>query len=177
MLHSFSLFRIANMLENWHQMDGNWLETIKHIYIARMRFLPFLWFSMKLGMINSFLVMCFATVQKYSNQKIFTKFLQKYHIMAIKQCLGRNALLLQLIQEKICQLFFSHDFDRLSIYDIKVDQISADYNGYYRQEYGKSDKYGFSGACLRTFHEVRCVFKILHKISNFRLIFASKFQI
>ena len=29
MLHSFSIFRIANMLENWHQMDGNWLETIK----------------------------------------------------------------------------------------------------------------------------------------------------
>ena len=26
--------------------------------------------------------------------------------MAIKQCLGKNALLLQLIQEKIYQLFF-----------------------------------------------------------------------
>ena len=32
MLHSFSLFRIANMPENWHQMDDNWLETI-NIYI------------------------------------------------------------------------------------------------------------------------------------------------
>ena len=62
--------------------------------------------------------------------------------MAIKQCLGKNALLLQLIQEEIYQLF-SHNFDRLSIYDIKVDQVSADYNGYYRQESGKSDKYGF----------------------------------
>ena len=109
MLHSFSLFRIANMLENWHQMDGNWLETIKHTYIARMRFLPFSWFSMKLGVINSFLIVCFTMVQKkkkYSNWKIFTKFLQKYHVMAIKQCLGKNALLLQLIQEKIYQLFF-----------------------------------------------------------------------
>ena len=114
MLHSFSLFRIANMLENWHQMDGNWLETIKHTYIARMRFLSFSWFSMKLGVINSFLVVCFTVVQKYSNQKIFTKFLQKYHIIAIKQYLGENALLLQLIQEKIYQLF-SHNFDQLSI--------------------------------------------------------------
>ena len=45
-----------------------------------------------------------------------------------------------------------------------VDWVSANYNGYYRQESGKADKYGFSGACLRSFHEVRCVFKILHKI-------------
>ena len=50
------------MLENWHQMVGNWLETIKYkymnIYNACMRLLPFLWFSMKLGVINSFLVVC-----------------------------------------------------------------------------------------------------------------------
>ena len=57
------------MLENWHQMYGNWLETIKHTYIVRMRFLPFLWLSMKLGVINSFLVVCFIMVQKYSNEK------------------------------------------------------------------------------------------------------------
>ena len=30
-----------------------------NIYNARMRLLPFLWFSMKLGVINSFLVVCF----------------------------------------------------------------------------------------------------------------------
>ena len=96
MLHSFSLFRIANMLENWHQMDGNWLETIYiHTYSARMRLLPFSWFSMKLCVINSFLVVCFTMVQKYLGQKKFTEFLQKYHIMAIKQYLGKNALLLQ----------------------------------------------------------------------------------
>ena len=29
-----------------------------------MRLLPFSWFSMKLGMINSFLVVCFTMVQK-----------------------------------------------------------------------------------------------------------------
>ena len=29
-----------------------------------MRLLPFLWFSMKLGMINSFLIVCFTMVKK-----------------------------------------------------------------------------------------------------------------
>ena len=40
-------------------------------------------------------------------------------------------------------IIFSRDFDQLSIYDIKVDWVLADYNGYYRQESGKSDKCGF----------------------------------
>ena len=62
--------------------------------------------------------------------------------MAIKQYLGENMLLLQLIQEKIYQLF-SHNFNRLSIYDNQVDRVSANYNGYHRQESGKLDKYGF----------------------------------
>ena len=66
------------MLENWHQMDGNWLETIKHIYSACMRLLPFSWFSMKLGMISSFLIVCFTMVQnKYLGRRNFTKFLTK----------------------------------------------------------------------------------------------------
>ena len=91
MLHSSSLFRIANMLENWHQMDGNWLETIKTYIHCAYGILPFSWFSMKLGVINSCLVVCFTMVQKkiYTNWKIFTKFLQKYHVMAIKQYLGK----------------------------------------------------------------------------------------
>ena len=62
--------------------------------------------------------------------------------MAIKQYLGKDALLLQLIQEKIYQLF-SCNFDQLSIYDNQVDWVSANYNGYHRQESGKSDKYSF----------------------------------
>ena len=32
-----------------------------------------------------------------------------------------------------------------------VDWVSADYIGYYMQVSGKSDKYGFSVACLREF--------------------------
>ena len=52
------------MLENWHQIDGNWLETIKHTYITHMRLLPFSWFSMKLGVINSFLIVSFTMGQK-----------------------------------------------------------------------------------------------------------------
>ena len=39
-----------------------------------MRFLPFLWFSMILGMINSFLVVFFTMVQKIKkNYRILTK--------------------------------------------------------------------------------------------------------
>ena len=84
---------------------------------------------MELGMINSFLVVCFTMVQKKkcSNWKIFAKFVQKYHGMAIKH-LGKNALLLQSMQEKIYQIF-SCNFAQLSIYDIKVDQVPADYSG------------------------------------------------
>ena len=35
-----------------------------NIYNAHMRLFPFLWFSMKLGVINSFLIVCFTMVQK-----------------------------------------------------------------------------------------------------------------
>ena len=37
-----------------------------NIYNACMRLLPFLWFSMKLGVINSFLIVCF-----YNGFKLF----------------------------------------------------------------------------------------------------------
>ena len=64
-----------------------------NIYNVHMRLLPFLWFSMKLGMINSFLTVCFLQwFKKNSNQRIFTKFVQKYYVMAIKQHLRKNAL-------------------------------------------------------------------------------------
>ena len=68
---------------------------------------------MKLGMISSFLIVWFTMVQK--NIQI-GKFLQKYHVMAMKQYLGKNALLLQSVQNKIYQIF-SCKFDQLSIYD------------------------------------------------------------
>ena len=42
-----------------------------------MRLLPFSWLSMELGVINSFLVVCFTMVQKYLGQRNFTKFLTK----------------------------------------------------------------------------------------------------
>ena len=62
---------------------------------------------MKLGMINSFLVVCFTMVQKnFLVGEILQNFLQKYHIMAIKQYLGKNALHLQYIQEKFFTIIF-----------------------------------------------------------------------
>ena len=60
--------------------------------------------------------------------------------MAIKQHLRKNALHLLSIQEKILPNIFP------AIQSTKhfADWVSADYNGYYIQESGKSDKYGFS---------------------------------
>ena len=61
------------MLENWHQMDGDWLETINiYIYNAHMKLLPFLWFSMKLNH-NSFLIVCFTMVQQIFRSEKFYK--------------------------------------------------------------------------------------------------------
>ena len=74
-----------------------------------------------------------------SSRRIFTKFVQKYHTMAIKQHLCNIALNLQSIQEKILPIIFC------TIRSTKhlVDWVSADYIDYYVQGSGKSDKYGF----------------------------------
>ena len=60
--------------------------------------------------------------------------------MAIKQYLQKNVLYLLLIQEKILPTIFP------AIRSTKhfVDWVLADDNGYYIQESGKLDKYGFS---------------------------------
>ena len=63
-----------------------------NIYNARMRLLPFSWFSMRLGMINSFLIVCFTMVQKiFKSENIYkirakilhdgykTTFMEKMH--------------------------------------------------------------------------------------------------
>ena len=77
-----------------------------NIYNAHMRLLPFLWFSMKLGVISSFLIVCFTMVQKIFKSENIYKIHAKYHVMAIKQHLGKNALHLQSIQEKILPIIF-----------------------------------------------------------------------
>ena len=53
--------------------------------------------------------------------------MQKYYVMAIKQHLQKNVLNLQSIQEKILLIIFP------AIRSTKhfVDQVSANYNGYY----------------------------------------------
>ena len=87
--------------------------------------------------------------------------MQKYYVMAIKQHLWKNALNLQSIQEKNLPIIFP------TIRSTKhfVDRVSADYNGYYMQGSGKSDKYGFFWHLPdKTLDEVRRVFKFIHKI-------------
>ena len=77
-----------------------------NIYNAHMRLFPFLWFSMKLGVIKFSRCVFLQWFLNYSSRRIFTKFMQKYYVMAIKQHLWKNALNLQLIQEKILPIIF-----------------------------------------------------------------------
>ena len=106
---------------------------------------------MKLGMINSFLVMCFTMVQKIFKLENIYKICTKISRNGYKTTSREKCSTFTIYTGLNFNNYFSRDFDRLSIYDIKVDQVSADYNGYYRQESGKLDKYGFSGACLEKF--------------------------
>ena len=66
--------------------------------------------------------------------------MQKYYVMAIKQHLRKNVLHLQSIHDKNLPIIFP------TIRSTKhfVDQVLANYNGYYIQESGKLDKYSFS---------------------------------
>ena len=68
-----------------------------HIYNARMRLLPFLWFSMVFGVINSFLIVCFTMVQKYLGRRNFTKFLTKISRNGYKTTFRKYVLHLQYI--------------------------------------------------------------------------------
>ena len=54
-------------------------------------------------MLHSFSLFRIANNKKYLGWRNYTKFLQKYHVMAIKQHLGKHVLHLQYIQEKILQ--------------------------------------------------------------------------
>ena len=110
-----------------------------NIYNALTRLLPFLWFSMRLGVINSFLIVCFTMVQKIFKSENIYKIRAKYHVMARKQHLGKMYYIYHKYKRKFNQLFFP----QFQLTKHFVDQVSADYNGYYIQGSGKSDKYGF----------------------------------
>ena len=71
-----------------------------YIYNARMRLLPFSWFSKKLGVINSFLIVCFTMIQKLKKN---TEFSQKYHVMAIKKFFFKEKCITINTREKIFQ--------------------------------------------------------------------------
>ena len=69
--------------------------------------------------------------------------MKKYYVMAINQHLWNIALNLQSIQEEFYQfyqLFFCTGRSTKHL----VDQVLANYIGYYMQGSGKLDKYGFS---------------------------------
>ena len=54
-----------------------------------MRLLPFSWFSMKLGMINSFLIVCFTMVEKkFLKYRILTMIsLEGYRTIFTEKCI------------------------------------------------------------------------------------------
>ena len=72
-----------------------------------MRFLPFSWFSMKLGMINSFLIVCFTMVQKkkFKSENIY-KIHTKMSHNGYKTTFREKCITLQSIQEKILPIIF-----------------------------------------------------------------------
>ena len=82
-----------------------------NIYNARMKLLPFLWFSMKLGVINSFLVVSFTMAQKLFKLENIYKIRAKYHIMAIKQHLGEKCITFTINTRENFTNYFSCNFD------------------------------------------------------------------
>ena len=96
---------------------------------------------MKLGMINSFLILCFHNgFKSYQVGEHLQNFVQKYYLMAINQHIWNIALNLQSIQEEILPIIFH----TVSSTKHLVDWVSANYIDYYMQGSSKSDKYGFS---------------------------------
>ena len=57
-----------------------------------MRLLPFSWFSMKLGVINSFLVVCFTMVQKFGMEKKKYRILTKISLNGHKTIFNKKCI-------------------------------------------------------------------------------------
>ena len=145
---------------------------------ARMRLLPFLWFSMKLGVINSFLIVCFTMVpKKIFRPEKFYKILTKisrngYKTICREKCItftintreNFTTIFLQFRSTKQFMIIRETGYQPITMVTIDKNPVSR-------------TNMVLSGTCLRFCHEVRCVFKFFHKNSDFKLIFAFKFQI
>ena len=92
MLHSLRPFRIASMLENWHQMVGIWLGTIHEYLQCAYEIFLLLLFSMKLGVINSFPIVCFYNGFKSYQVGEYLQIHARHYVMAINQHLWNIAL-------------------------------------------------------------------------------------
>ena len=81
-----------------------------------MRLLPLLWFSMKLGMINSFLIVCFTMVQKKKKFKLenIYKICAKVLHNGYKTTFTEKCIKFTINIRKFYQIFFPK-FDQLSI--------------------------------------------------------------
>ena len=142
MLHSFRLFRIASMLENWHQMVGNWLETIDkymNIYNARMRLWYFCGLVLDLAWSIVFSLCALQWFKNLSKLENIYKILIKKLYNSYKTTFREKCVK---IIKYMCRNFINY-FPTCRSTKHFVDRVSADYNGHYIQEPSKSDKYGF----------------------------------
>ena len=103
---------------------------------------------MKLGVINSFLIVCFDNGFKSCQVREYLQNSCKILCNDYKTTFRNNALNLQSITRQNLPIIF-HAVRWTKHF---LDWVSADYIDYYMQGSGKLDKYGFSGACLLCIH-------------------------
>ena len=93
-------------------MGGNWLGTIKtYIHCTYEILLP-LWFSMKFGAINSYLVVCFTMVKKISKLENIYKILKKMSHNGYKTTFMEKCVTFTInIRENFTNYFSHHSID------------------------------------------------------------------
>ena len=77
--------------------------------------LPFLWFSMKFGMINSFLIVCFTMVQKIFKLENIYKIRAKISRNGYKTTFTEKCVTFTISARENFTNYFSRNFDQLSI--------------------------------------------------------------
>ena len=71
--------------------------------------LPFLWFSMKLGVINSFLIVCFTMVQKIFKSENIYKICAKISHNGYKTTFGGKCIRFTINTRENFTNYFSHN--------------------------------------------------------------------
>ena len=131
---------------------------------------------MRLCVINSLLVVCFYNgLKSYQVSQFFYKICGKIVRNVYKSTFMEYCVKSTINTRGILPIFINYFFRTVRSTKHLVDRVSADYIGFYMQGSGKSDKYGFSVACLSgLFMRLDVFFKFFHKIYHFKLFFTLK---